>query len=218
MPHKEAQEDREIREGEKANPTLLRLTAKQDHYCRVRASGMNKSDAYRAAYDTSNMAAQTVYGCSAALERDQRIADRIEFYHQEILEVNKHDAAHLRAVALRTLLEVAENRNNPPSSRTRAAELLGKVDGVRLFEDTKQSESVEDAKNAIRTLQQKLKALVGNDKAVLIQPLTDLRPKAAEPDDTSDALLNITHGQPIPDSSQDDHAQPHPSGDPPCGD
>ena len=57
---------------------LAALTSKMEAYAQGIADGLNKSDAYRAAYDCANMLAKTVHESASRLAADPRVSARIK--------------------------------------------------------------------------------------------------------------------------------------------
>ena len=111
-----------------------RLTAKQDRFAALVAQGSPLAAAYRQAYDATRMRARTVWNDSSALARHPGVAARVEQLRAEIEAETYRDAAHVRRLALNTLTSIAGDDNAQARDRIRAAESLGRVRGVDLFE------------------------------------------------------------------------------------
>jgi hypothetical protein len=52
---------------------LPKLTARERRYVQARAEGMNQSDAYRAAVDTSNMKPETIWAQASRMESSHKV-------------------------------------------------------------------------------------------------------------------------------------------------
>ena len=55
----------------------MSLTAKQEHFCQCLADGMNQADAYRTAYDASNMKDSSIHVNASKLLTDTKVAQRV---------------------------------------------------------------------------------------------------------------------------------------------
>lgn len=64
----------------------MALTAKQEKFCQGIAKGLTYSDAYRHAYDTGNMKAETINREATELMKAPKIAARIEQLKQRALK------------------------------------------------------------------------------------------------------------------------------------
>jgi hypothetical protein len=60
-----------------------KLTAKQDKFARLVAEGRTQADAYREAYNASNMKPETIQNNAYKLTLDNEISTRIEEYKKE---------------------------------------------------------------------------------------------------------------------------------------
>ena len=105
------------------------LTPKQSAFAGFVASGLSYSDAYRKAYDTKGKYS-TVNVLASRLAKKDHVRIAIED-----LKADKKDAkrAHEKLNAkwiLQRLKTEAMDDSNPPSTRVRALELLGKSEGV----------------------------------------------------------------------------------------
>lgn len=55
----------------------VKLTAKQEAFCQGIADGLGQADAYRAAYDASDMKDETIYPHASRLMKNDKVAARI---------------------------------------------------------------------------------------------------------------------------------------------
>jgi phage terminase small subunit len=62
------------------------LTTKQEAFAQAIASGMNQSDAYRAAYDASGMKASSVTEKASELAANVKVTSRVESLKAELAE------------------------------------------------------------------------------------------------------------------------------------
>ena len=87
----------------KANPTkdALPLTHKQEQFCRAMASGMNQSDAYRAAYDAKSMKPATVQSKACLLMADGKVRARVSELSKKAAERAEITAADVLIEAMR---------------------------------------------------------------------------------------------------------------------
>ena len=111
-----------------------RLTAKQERFAALVAQGSPLAAAYREAYETTRMQPRTVWNDASALARHPGVAARIEELRAQIEASAYEDAASLRRLALNTLTTIASDEAVSTKDRIRAAETLGRVCGVDLFE------------------------------------------------------------------------------------
>ena len=122
--------------------------------------GMNQTDAYREAYDTSNMAPGTVWSEACTLRRLPKVARRIE---DVIAEIRAEDNASraTRGARVVAALEREMATAATPSARLRAAELLGKT--VGLYRDVIE-DGVADGES-VAELEERLARIIQRGKA-----------------------------------------------------
>ena len=87
------------------------MTPKQEKFAQCIADGMNQADAYRAAYDASNMKDSSIYVNASKLLSDTKVAQRV----QELKEQLSSKALGTRADSVRALqnaIAIAENKDN----------------------------------------------------------------------------------------------------------
>lgn len=105
------------------------MTEKQLAFAEGVASGMTLSDAYRAAYDTSQSTDKTVWENACRLVRHHKVKARLEQIAREREEARRMLASSDAAAALETLRRMME-RADSDATKVRAAELLAKAAGV----------------------------------------------------------------------------------------
>jgi len=62
----------------------MALTAKQEAFCQAMAGGMNQTEAYRAAYDTSGMADKTVWDEAYNLANHPEVSPKVKLLKDEL--------------------------------------------------------------------------------------------------------------------------------------
>lgn len=76
--------------GKCLTTTNMKLTIKQENFCRYYVEiGGNASEAYRMAYDASNMLPQTIWSAACRLLADSKVNARIEEIKREMVEDSK---------------------------------------------------------------------------------------------------------------------------------
>jgi len=145
-----------------ASPVLPNgLTEKQETFCMSVFSGMSFSDAYREAYDASNMKAATIHRQSHELVNNSKIRARLDQLHNEREQQRRMQSLSRSDFVLKQLTDEATNPDNSDGARVRALELLGK--SVALFTDKVETEdkTERDADSIKAELQAKLDRLLG---------------------------------------------------------
>lgn len=134
------------------------LTAKQEAFCQHVAKGSNLSDAYRAAYDASNMKPNIINNEACKLMARQDIANRVNVLITEIQAKTSLDANRIRQHVIDKLWQESQSTSNPANVRVRALELLGKMTDVSLFTEKVQTETVaaRDASEIEQAIREKL--------------------------------------------------------------
>lgn len=138
------------------------LTPKQEAFCQAMArEGLNQSDAYRKAYDTTGMADGTIWTQASILRKNQKVADRIA---DIVAEIRAEDSASraTRAARVVATLEQMMLTAKTDSGRLRAAELLGKT--VGLYRDVVEdgTQSADD----VQALQAELDRILSRNKDI----------------------------------------------------
>lgn len=187
--------------GNSKTISIPSLTAKQDRFARLVASGTSLSEAYRSSYNVSdNTPDKTTWADASALAKHPLVSKRINSLKAVVFNDDWQDMNKLRATALKTLhteaLGVGEDTKS--SSRVAAAVAIGKITEIDLFTEHSVREVIDHRSiNQLKDkLEQRFKALF--DKA---QP----SPVAALTRQTTE-----TDGQPAHDGSTD----PTPPGSP----
>jgi phage terminase small subunit len=173
------------------------LTAKQRKFAeKIVLDGLNASDAYRAAYDTSAKA-NTINVNASKLAHNTKVASTIEALERAKEAAALHSIESLKALVISTLTDIATN-SDKDSVRVQAVKTLGTVVGVDMFRETKRIETVKDSDEIKSQIMQQLKTIMlSNDDAQEV--------------DANDLLSELTAADPT-------HAPPPESvnGTPPC--
>lgn len=108
----------------------MALTAKQERFAQVVASGRNQSDAYREAYDAANMKPASINVNASKLMADAKVAQRVAELRQPAVERAQMTLdSHL--ADLERLRDIAERRGQMNAAIT--AEIArGKASGVHV--------------------------------------------------------------------------------------
>ena len=134
------------------------LTAKQMKFVEEISEGGSQSNAYRKAYDTSQMAPKTIWEEASRLRRHPKVAARIEELEAEKEARRRMQALSREDRVLQELEKIAFG-DGPASGRLKALELLGKHVGLFKPKEVPVVErSVEDISNQ---LQRRLEDLLG---------------------------------------------------------
>ena len=134
------------------------LTAKQMKFVEEVSECGSQSNAYRKAYDTSQMAPKTIWEEASRLRRHPKVAARIEELEAEKEARRRMQALSREDRVLQELEKIAFG-DGPASGRLKALELLGKHVGLfKLKEVPVVERSVEDISNQ---LQRRLEDLLG---------------------------------------------------------
>jgi len=110
-----------------------KLTAKQEAFAiNVALQGMNQTDAYREAYETTTSNMNTVYSRASVLASNEKVKKRIAQLKGKTEQVALQNAASLRAFIEKGLYDLATS-GEAESTKLRAMELLGKSEKVGFF-------------------------------------------------------------------------------------
>lgn len=162
------------------------LTTKQKGFVRDVALGKPKAQAYRDNYDT-NTNKQFQGNEAFKLANKPQIASEIEAY-KVALEAQKYqNSTQLKAFIMHQLTLHALNEDNPPASRIRSLELLGKSYDVGLFEDRKVVTTINQSSEVKTKLINQIKLMLSNNQSIN-QSITDITI------DDGDSLLNEING------------------------
>ena len=126
------------------------LTAKQMKFVEEVSEGGSQSNAYRKAYDTSQMAPKTIWEEASRLRRYPKVAARIMELEAEKEARRRMQALSREDRVLQELEKIAFG-DGPASGRLKALELLGKHVGLFKQKEVPVVErSVEDISNQLQ--------------------------------------------------------------------
>jgi hypothetical protein len=135
------------------------LTHKQKQFARKVALGSTKADAYREAYsDKGN--AKTIGNNASRLAQDTRIQVEIEAYRLAKEAEDYRNPADLRRLVIHQLTQHALDGKINPAQRIKSLELLGKVAGVDVFMDRKETTVIHQSGDIKARLLNQLKAVI----------------------------------------------------------
>jgi hypothetical protein len=162
---------KQIREGLDSIPmdTILlgvgkskELTHKQKQFARKVALGSTKAGAYREVYNTK--ANPNIVGNEASkLSRHPQIAIEIEAYRLAKEAEEYRNPADLRRLVIHQLTQHALDGEINPAQRIKSLELLGKVAGVDVFMDRKETTVIHQSGDIKARLLNQLKAVIDVD-------------------------------------------------------
>ena len=102
----------------------LNLTHKQSAFVKNLSMGFNASDAYRAAYNASEMSDKTIWEASSRLSKNPKVVARLDVLSAEIKKVNHMFALSYEDRIINKLWHIAEHSKSG-RVRVKALELIG---------------------------------------------------------------------------------------------
>lgn len=103
----------------------MALTAKQEAFCQAMAGGMNQTEAYRSAYDTSGMADKTVWDEAYNLANHPEVSPKVKLLKDEL-------AARVlwtREQSVAVLVDVIGDGESRGSDKISAVKVLNDMQG-----------------------------------------------------------------------------------------
>ena len=100
----------------------MKLTIKQENFCKYYVEiGGNASEAYRMAYDASNMLPQTIWSAASRLLADHKVNARIEEIKAELMEESKVERRKVEKVLMDIVLAdpIDLHMTDPKTGKTR---------------------------------------------------------------------------------------------------
>ena len=135
------------------------LTAKQRGFIKDVALGETKAQAYRNNYNTK--ASPKVVGNNAHnLSINNGIAREIEAFKVALMAREYQEGTKLKAFIMHQLTLHALNEDNPPASRIRSLELLGKSYDVGLFMEARKESTINNSVDIKAKLMEQLKDIM----------------------------------------------------------
>ena len=136
------------------------LTEKQMAFAGFVASGLTYSDAYRKAYGAGNYSTTALGVEASRLMKNERVKQAVEDLKADKKQARQSHEQLTNRWILQRLKDEAINDSNPPSTRVRALELLGKAEGV--FDDSTKVTVEHRASDDLQVeLQKRLEAVLG---------------------------------------------------------
>lgn len=147
-----------IRRRGRSVHTEYGLTPKQEQFALMVAEGKTLADAYRLSHNVGpDTAPKTIYRRSQELADKPAIAARINQEVERRERVAIHDNEATRKLLREFLQEMMLDPEKPPATRVKAAELLGKVGGVSLFQERpEQIKAKAQSKEQLEELEKRL--------------------------------------------------------------
>ena len=105
------------------------ITSRQDRFAENLNNGYNKSDAYRAAYNASEMSDKTIWEASSRLSKNPKVVARLDQLSAEIEQVNRMFTLSYEDRIINKLWHIAEHSKSG-RVRVKALELIGRSCGL----------------------------------------------------------------------------------------
>lgn len=158
------------------------LTYKQDRFAKYVSEGHKMEDCYRMAYPSSKgRPTAQILADASKVKNHPKVKERIEEYIAKQERYSSYNPAKLRQVAVETIMEIAQRATAKDSDRLKAAELLGKMAQVNLFNQQLDTSSNVQLADRI-DLEQKLRSLIAiSSKQESIQVI-DITPQSPTED------------------------------------
>jgi hypothetical protein len=86
----------------KAATKQYKLTAKQEKFAQLLFQGYTQIDAWKSAYDASNMEDKTVYEAASRLANDSKIAARVEELRDPVIAILQRNAVQFAQTIVET--------------------------------------------------------------------------------------------------------------------
>jgi hypothetical protein len=125
----------------------VNLTPKQLHFCRAVVSGCTMSDAYREAYNTSNMKPASIHREASLLMSNPMVTQRVERLQRQKDRALIASSLSDRECVLEKLRDMTDNAKSE-SVQLQAAVALGKT--VALFTDVRVEEKPQRSPKEIQ--------------------------------------------------------------------
>jgi len=102
-----------------------KLTAKKESFAQAIAGGMNQSDAYRCAYNTSKMIPSSIHVNASKMASDAKVAQRIAFLRAELAS----KSLWTREKSVQVLKDIADDAEGRAADKTAAVKELNSMHG-----------------------------------------------------------------------------------------
>ena len=176
------------------------LTAKQRKFAENLADGMSQSDAYRNAYDASDMQGDTIRSKASLMAGRDDIRAAVDALMEARMRLIEVKGVSDREKVVTLLRKFAEDEARPDHVRLRAVELWGKTCGafVEVIEDRRE----RPASSVAVELERRLGALLG--AAASRVNVIDMLPKRVNDAGGDDDSLTLVAGSGPAGSGDDD--------------
>jgi hypothetical protein len=183
-------------------PSVSReLTHKQKEFARHIARGETGAQAYRLAYNTK--AKPIVQGTEASrMRKNPKIAHEVEAYRLALEAEKQRTPAALRALVIKTLVDVMVNPETPPAVKINAAKVAGQITEVSAFTERKEVRTITSSEDAKAKIFEELKRL-SNAQAVDVDVIRSA-------DSLLDELSASAKPEPLVTDTTDDETPPPP--------
>ena len=149
-----------IKTGNKPAPD--KLTGKQALFVQGILKGLSQSDAYRAAYNCTNMADNSIWREASVLFSNPKVSGRIKAGQRRQEEAAVHTGLSLRQHVERELYALS-TKADTDQAQLRALELLGKTEKCGIFvERTADVTETLTEEEVLQQLEEKLKKAFGD--------------------------------------------------------
>jgi hypothetical protein len=177
------------------------LTAKQRKFAENLADGMSQADAYRNAYDASEMQGDTIRSKASLMAQRDDIRAAVDALMGERMRLIEVKGVSDREKVVTLLRKFAEDEARPDHVRLRAVELWGKTCGafVEVIEDKRE----RPAANVALELERRLGALLGA-AASKVNVIDMLPERVNDADDDDDSLPLVAGSDPAGSGVDDD--------------
>jgi hypothetical protein len=138
------------------------LTEKQMAFAGFVANGLNYKESYRKAYGAKNYSESALAVEASRMMKDERIQQAVNDLKADIKSTKKAHEKLTGKWILQRLVDEAMDETNPPSTRVRALELLGKSEGI-FEENTKLTVEHRRPEDVERELKEKLAEMFGTE-------------------------------------------------------
>ena len=137
------------------------LTEKQETFCQGVFEGLSFSDAYRDAYDASNMKAATVNRQAHELMIKGKITARLNEMHTQRASEQRMQALSRSEKVIKKLEEIGFGNDAGDTARLQALSLLGKTIGMFVDKVETEDKTERDAESIKAELEARLNRLLG---------------------------------------------------------
>ena len=148
-----------VSNGGRGGPTNEHgLTAREESFCQRVALGDSYSDAYRHAYDATNMTQGTLWNRAYDVAHRGKVELRVRMLTEEVSETERTRGLRAKAFIEERLWAEAMKEGSKPADRMKALELLGKLEHVAAFKE--RSEVLTDVATTPEQIKARIEELV----------------------------------------------------------